>query len=114
MHRRSTVRTVQLEVAMSQEVADKSKPDPPKDKKVTLTISSLGGDWTHDFPLHQKLSVVVEQAINKLELTGDGPWILDHNGVELNQEQTIEEAGLKDGDVLTLNPQEGGGGSQGQ
>jgi predicted RNase H-like nuclease (RuvC/YqgF family) len=85
-----------------------------QDKKVDLTISTLSGDYTHAFPEHQKLRVVIEQTIDKLELTGDGPWILEHNGVELSHEQTIEEAGLKDGDVLTLNPQEGGGGSERQ
>ena len=86
--------------------------DEGKDKKVTLTISTLEGDYTHDFPEHQKLAVVVEQTIEKLELNGEGPWILEKDGVELNQELTIEQVGLKDGDVLTLNPQEGGGGSE--
>jgi hypothetical protein len=80
-------------------------------KKVTLTISTLSGDYAHDFPEHQKLAVVITQTVAKLKLTGDGPWILERDGVELSSEQTIREAGLKDGDVLTLNPEEGGGGS---
>jgi predicted RNase H-like nuclease (RuvC/YqgF family) len=83
-----------------------------RDKKVTLTISTLSGDYRHDFPEHQKLKAVVEQTIHKLKLTGEGPWILEKDGAELNQELTISEVGLKDGDVLTLNPQEGGGGSE--
>lgn len=83
-----------------------------KDKKVTLTISTLSGDYTDDFPEHQKLQVVIEQTVDKLNLQGDGPWILEKDGVELSPEQTIERAGLKDGDVLTLNSQEGGGGSE--
>ena len=86
--------------------------DEGKDKKVTLTITTLEGDYTHDFPAHQKLVVVVEQTIDKLKLKGEGPWILEKDGVELNQELTIAKAGLEDGDVLTLNPQEGGGGSE--
>jgi predicted RNase H-like nuclease (RuvC/YqgF family) len=86
--------------------------DKGKDKKVTLTISTLSGDYTHDVPEHQKLAAAVDQAIDKLELKGEGPWILEQDGVELNQELTIEQAELKDGDVLTLNPQEGGGGSE--
>lgn len=81
------------------------------DKKVTLIISTLSGDYTHDFPEHQKLQVVIQQTIDALQLQGSGPWILEKDGVELDPGQTIEEAGLKDGDVLTLNPQEGGGGS---
>jgi predicted RNase H-like nuclease (RuvC/YqgF family) len=81
------------------------------DKKVTLTISTLSGDFTHDFKPDEELKAVVEKTIKKLKLAGEGPWILEHNGETLNQEQTIEQAGLKDGDVLTLNPQEGGGGS---
>ena len=85
-----------------------------KGKKVTLTISTLSGDYTHDFPEHQKFQVVIAQTIDALELEGDGPWILEKDGIELSHEQTIEQAGLKDGDVLTLNPQEGGGGSERQ
>ena len=85
-----------------------------KDKKVTLTISTLTGDYTHDFPEHQKLQVVIAQTVDNLELQGGGPWILEKDGVELSPEQTIKQAGLKDGDILTLNPQEGGGGSERQ
>jgi hypothetical protein len=85
-----------------------------KDKKVTLTISTLSGDYTHDFPEQQKLQVVIDQTIEKLKLTGEGPWILEHNGVELSPTATIKAAGLKDDDVLTLNPQEGGGGTERQ
>lgn len=83
-----------------------------QEKKVTLTISTLSGDYTHDFPEHQKLAVVIEQTVRELKLKGDGPWILEKDDVELNPELTIEQAGLKDGDVLTLNPEEGGGGSE--
>ncbi len=82
-----------------------------KDKKVTLTVSTLEGDYTHDYPEHQKLTVVIEQTIAKLELKGDGPWILEKNDLPLDSQQSIKEAGLVDGDVLTLSPQEGGGGS---
>ena len=84
------------------------------DKKVTLTISTLSGDFTHDFKSGAELTEVVEKAIKRLKLVGEGPWILEHNGRTLNQEQTIKQAGLKDGEVLTLNPQEGGGGSSRQ
>jgi Protein of Unknown function (DUF2604) len=83
----------------------------PPDKKVSLTISSLSGDVTLDFPPHQKLKIVVEHAVQALHLTGTGPWVLDKNGVPLDQDQTIEQAGLVDGDILTLSPEEGGGGS---
>lgn len=83
----------------------------PEDKKITLTISTLSGDYTHDFPPRQKLQVVVEQTVAQLKLEGEGPWVLEHNGVELSLQQTIEAAGLKDGDILTLNQEEGGGAS---
>jgi hypothetical protein len=87
--------------------------DPDKfDKKITLTVSTLSGDYTDDFPRKQKLQVVVHKAIMEIHLEGPGPWILEHDGTELPQDQTIENAGLKDGAVLTLNPQEGGGGSR--
>jgi len=90
---------------------DKDEHD-KKDKKVRLTISTLSaGDYTHAFKPDETLAKVVEQTIDKLKLVGEGPWILEHNGKVLDQAQTIEQAGLKDGDVLTPNQQEGGGGS---
>ncbi len=89
--------------------------DEKKDKKVTLTISTLSaGDYKHACKQDETLAEVVKQTIDKLKLVGDGPWILEHNGKVLEQGQTIEQAGLQDGDVLTLNQQEGGGGSGGQ
>ena len=97
---------------MSLEPTALSEPSQKADKKVTLTVSTLSGDYTHAFPEHQKLQVVIDQTVEKLQLTGPGPWILEHDGVELAPTETIEAAGLKDGDVLTLNPQEGGGGSR--
>lgn len=81
------------------------------DKKVSLTISTLSGDVTLEFPPRQKLKIVIEHAIKALGLVGPGPWILDKGGVTLDQDQTIEDAGLVDGDILTLSPEEGGGGS---
>jgi hypothetical protein len=97
------------EFAMATEQKEREqKPD----KKVTLTISTLSGDYTDDFPEHQKLKVVIERTIEKLGLQGEGPWILEKDDAPLDPEQTIEQAGLKDGDVLTLNPAEGGGGSE--
>ncbi len=85
-----------------------------EDTKVELTISTLSGDFTHEFESHQKLQVVVEQAAAKLELEGDGPWILEHEGKELSLQDTIAQSQLKSGDVLTLSPEEGGGASKRQ
>ena len=72
-------------------------------RKLTLTITTLhGGDYTHAFRSEQQLTDVVKGTIKKLKLAGEGLWILEHDGSVLNQEQTIVQAGLKDGDVLTL------------
>ena len=81
----------------------------PADKKTTITISSLSGDITLDVPPNQPLHAVVERAVAKLNLVG-GPWILDQNGTTLDQNQTVGEAGLVDGAILTLSQEEGGGG----
>jgi hypothetical protein len=84
------------------------------EKKITLTISTLSGDYTHPFAEDVKLKHVVKKTIDELRIVGEGPWILEYDGAELDQEQTIKHAKLKDGDVLTLNPEEGGGGSSGR
>ncbi len=84
------------------------------DRKMRLTISTLNGDFTDDFPEHMRLQKVVDKAIEKLKLVGNGPWVLELDGKELDLNQTIEHAekeGLDEGDVLTLNTEEGGGGS---
>lgn len=98
----------------SETATQQSGHEPPEDKKVKLTISTLSGDYPHDFPPHQKLQVVVEQTIAQLKLEGEGPWVLEYAGKELSLEETIEQAGLKSGDVLTLSPEEGGGASERQ
>jgi hypothetical protein len=85
----------------------------PPDRKTTLTVSTLSGDFTHDFLPHQKLKIVVQDAVKALNLVTTGGWILDKGGVPLDLESTIEDAGLVDGDILTLSPEEGGGGSGG-
>jgi hypothetical protein len=84
------------------------------DKKAKLTVSTLSGDYTHEFPVHQKLQVVVDQTVAHLHLVAEGEWVLEHNGTQLQLDQTIEQTGLKDGDVLTLSSEEGGGGSERQ
>lgn len=83
-----------------------------REKKVELTITTLSGDFTDKFNDDEKLQAVVDETIKKLKLVGEGPWVLEFNGVELPLDQTIEQAQLDSGDVLTLNPQEGGGGSE--
>jgi Protein of Unknown function (DUF2604) len=93
---------------MTRDTADKPKPD----KKITLTISTLSGDFTGDFPANQKLKVAFEKTIKKLGLTGE-EWILDYQGQQLSLDATIADAGLADGAVLTLSTPEGGGGSRG-
>lgn len=82
------------------------------EKKVELTITTLSGDFTDKFNDDKKLQGVVDETIKKLKLVGEGPWVLESSGVELPLDQTIEQAKLDSGDVLTLNPQEGGGGSE--
>jgi hypothetical protein len=89
---------------------DKRKPnrrDKPN-RKLTLTISTLSGaDYTHAFKRNQQLQDVVRGTLKKLKLAGEGPWILEHKGSFVSLQQTISEAGLRDGDVLTLKPQGG-------
>ena len=36
----------------------------------------------HDFPDQQRLTVVVKQTIDELDLKGEEPWILEKDGVE--------------------------------
>lgn len=87
---------------------------PSEDGKITLTISTLDGDWTESFSVHEQLHALVQQTIAHLKLEGEGPWILEYDDEPLEQTQTIAQAGLKEDDILTLNPREAEGASRRQ
>ena len=46
-------------------------------KRISLTVSTLSGDYTHAYAEHSKLQHVVDRTIEELELTGEGTWILE-------------------------------------
>lgn len=83
-----------------------------KDSKITVTVTTLSGNYTDEFNIHQKLQHVVDKAFHALHIVpAEGEvWELRYNNVVLNLPQNLEEAGIPDHATLTLAPQEGGGG----
>ena len=85
--------------------SERAKPN----RKLTLTISTVSGaNYTHAFKRDQQLEDVVRGTIKKLKLTDEDAWILEHQGSYVSRQQTISDAGLRDGDVLMLKPHGGG------
>lgn len=83
-----------------------------KDNKVTVTVTSLSGNMTDEFNVHQKLRHVMEKAFNELHIVpaAGEEWQLRYNDTVLNLEQSLEDAHIPDNATLTLAPREGGGG----
>ncbi len=95
------------------------QPDKP-DKKITATFIVItkpyppAGDTKHKgWNAHQKLAVASKEAIKETGQTGElTGWVLTKGNTTLSFESTFEDAGIKDGDKLHLNPKKGTGGTR--
>lgn len=81
--------------------------------KITITAQTLSGGHTDEYNVHQKLQKVVDKTFDELgiEPAPGEVWELRQGSTVLDLTTTIEGAGLSDGVVLSLAPQESGGGS---
>lgn len=74
------------------------------EKKITLTISTSAGDWTHEFNTNKPLHAVKTEAMAQLKLDPSTAkdYCLVIDGQRLDENKTIAEQGLKDGTVIFL------------
>ncbi len=66
---------------------------------------------------HQRLEILVREALARSGNEGQPPsdWELrTEGGLLLDQEQTVAQAGIANGQTLFLSPKAGGGGSTGR
>lgn len=72
--------------------------------KIDLTIKYVAGNYTDDFNVHQTIGHVLDKSVNhfKIDETAKHNLGLFNNGNQLNNETTIEQIGLNDGQVLIL------------
>lgn len=84
-------------------------------KKVDVVIIDTTGNKEQEagLPLEIPISKIIEKLIDKMELPSTGPdgnqlsykFIHKNSGSQLGDEETLEEAGVNDGDVLRLQPE---------
>ena len=79
---------------------------------VRLTVETLSGNFTDEFAIDQKLQDVIDKAFRSLEIKPNPgeTWVLQYEGADLDPQSTIVDSKIADGAILTLAPEEGGGG----
>ena len=92
---------------------------PPKEQFVEVSVSTTAGfypaEGTDRTPIHQKISVILEQTKNKLNISDVTNWVAsvtDANGHrELDPQTNYLDSGLSGTVEIDWGPREGGGGS---
>ena len=81
-------------------------------KQVHLTIATLSDSFEASFEADQKLQDVIDKAFLSLDIkpTPGDKWELQYKDSPLDPQTTIEQNKIPDGAILTLAPDEGGGG----
>ena len=76
--------------------------------KIKLIISTTAGDLEAEFPPNQPLHAVKQEAMGKLHLdpSTSGDFVFSVNGMTLDENKTLAELGLHDGEVLILERKE--------
>lgn len=90
-----------------------------KEQFVEVSVSTTAGfypaEGTDRMPIHQKISVILQQAKNKLTISDVTNWVVsvnDANGYrELDPENSYLDSGLSGVVEIDWGPREGGGGS---
>lgn len=91
---------------------------PPKEQFVEVSVSTTAGfyptEGTDRTPIHQKISVILQQTKNKLNLNDVSNWVAsvtDANGHrELDPQKSYLDSGLSGTVEIDWGPREGGGG----
>ena len=88
----------------------------PPDKKPThpeITVTSNGIDHPVEYNPHQAMQALLEHALNTFDVRENRHTmaLFTTDDVELPVEGSVEDAGVKPGDVLVLRPSRVRGGS---
>lgn len=89
------------------------KPDPKPDKKFDVTVVVSGQAVQVEIGHNQPVEHLVENALKKSGNHGQAPdqWELrTESGQLLDQSAQVDDAGVRDGITLFLNPKTGAGG----
>lgn len=87
----------------------------PKDKHITVTVIVNGTGEEIRIKTDQPLQLLLKKALDETENTGQPieNWELRNEaGAELALDQTVEQAGIKNGDLLSANLKTGAAGAR--
>lgn len=95
-----------------------SHENPPLEQFVEVSVSTTAGfypaEGTDRAPIHQKISVILQHAKNKLNISDVTNWVAtvtDANGYrELDPQKSYLDSGLSGTVEIDWGPREGGGG----
>lgn len=94
---------------------DTTEKKPPENKpdKPVITVTSNGIDHTIDYNPHQAMQTLLEHALNAFDVRENRHTmaLFTVDDVELPIEGSVEDAGVKPGDLLVLRPSRVRGGS---
>ena len=77
-------------------------------KKITLVFTTTAGNLKDSFPVDEHLYAVKHNVMKRMELdpAKAGEFVVTLDGKTLDQGETLEQLGLCDGAVLTLERRE--------
>jgi hypothetical protein len=82
--------------------------------RVHLKIVTLSGNFSHEFNVHDRLQLVVDETLKHLHIIpAEGEvWILSLHDRDVDLKKTIEQEHIPNDATLKLAAKEGGGGAQ--
>lgn len=89
----------------------KEKPDNHVHVAVITTSGSFPSEGFEQVPVHQKISVFVKKAVEKLKIVSVDGWVAKVGNKEINLEKTYLESQLTGEMSIDYGPREGGGGA---
>lgn len=78
---------------------------------LTVTILINGVPEPKTYPAHEKVEAVIKSLLPEGEKHNWDQWQLSDRQHALDPRQTLQEAGVADGDTLSFTKKEGGGGA---
>lgn len=85
-----------------------------KENHLQVAVVTTSGSWPKvDYettPSHQKVKIVLKQAIDSIKIVSTDNWVAKVDGIEINPEISFEENNLHGKISIDYGPREGGGG----
>lgn len=85
-----------------------------KENHLQVEVVTTSGSWPKEgyetIPSHQKVKIVLKQAVDSIQIVSTDKWVAKVKGREINPEINFEENNLSGTITIDFGPSEGGGG----